>query len=412
MASRVLKTYDVARVSAYILTHKDIDINTIGMLREHVEEVYQSIYPLVEGVVVLSTCNRFEVYMDADDISNPLNVLSRLLGPIYAHGRLLKGVNAIYHLFKVAAGLDSAILGENEVLGQVNNAWQYAKANAYSSRLLDVVFHGAIVAGRRARRETAISKGVIGYPEAAVRLAEAKLGSLDGLNILIIGAGDAAKRIAERICYKYNPSMLTIANRDKFRAEKLISLLRCKRCTAIGLDQLSTLDSVDVVFIAVYGNPRLDDIIDKAKIVIDISTPPVLAPKEGKVFTFNDVDALVKTSITTRASEIPKVEKIIAEEIERLKRIIAERKADVAVSAIMRFARRVMSEEIEETIRALRSNKPVDKVLELAFWSYTKKLLRPLILTLRRMAIKGYDEFIETIYNNYIDPYNISSLEP
>ena len=397
---------ELGKIAAYIVTHREISVADIGSLAPIVPRIYDELYPVVDGLVVLYTCNRLEVYLDSDpeSLSEAVARLEKLLAgtPAAGKARVLRGVEAVRHLYRVACGLESVMLGENEVLGQVRDAWLEAKENNYTTRLLDMVFHGAIVAGRRARRETGISRGAIGYPEAAVELASRKLGSLDEARILVVGAGQAARAMASSLCSKYSPRELVIANRSREKAALLASTLTgCGAALrAVGLDEASGLRGFDAVFIAVSGSPGLDWATSSGRIVVDISNPPVVSGEN--VYTMDDVAQLVEKNLEARMREVPRVEEIIEAEIARLLRYIAEKRAEEVISLIMKTARNIARREAEEARRVL-AREPVDGVLERAFWSYSKKLLHPLLVGLREMAARGHLEALELIEQYYRD---------
>ncbi len=394
------------RISAVIVTHRDVSVEDIGVLGQVKQLVYDELYPLVDGIVVLHTCNRFEVYIDAAPKSTEEAAakLSAILEATPAAGKwkLLRGVDAIRHLYRVACGLESVMLGENEVLGQVREAWLWAKRNSYTSRLLDMVFHGAIVAGRRARRETGISRGPVGYPEAAITLASRVLGGLRGKRVLVVGAGSAGKSFVESLCSRHGVGEVVVANRTPEKALELASHAS-KQCPgtvfrARGLEPIQEL--FDAAFIAVSGAPRLDWVAEAARIVVDISTPPVVERVPGKVFVIEDVSRVVDESLSERRREVPRVEEIIEEEIERLERLVLEKRAEQAISLIMRTAMDIAVREAWEARTAIK-NRGFDGVLDRAFKSYAKKILHPLLVSLRELAVKGHHDAISIIESNY-----------
>ena len=395
---------DFSRITAITITHRTASLDAIGRLEGLVSVLYSRLYPFVDGVVVLHTCNRFEAYIDADpaELGRVLEEAKSILGEYWEKALVLRGVDAVRHLYRVACGLDSVMLGENEILGQVRKAWMYARENAYTSRLLDMIFHGAIVAGRKARRETGISRGAIGYPEAAVEIASRRQ-RLERARILVIGAGKAGRIIVETLCSKYKPRELIIANRSLGKAVRLAgdaeNRYGCK-ALAIGLDGLKEVESIDVVFIAVSGSPKIRGLEEKSKLIVDISTPPVVGKTE-KTILIDEVSSLVRENIEKRRKEIPRVEEIIESEIARLVRLVREKRAETTISTIMRAARRLAIQEALETRKALRGLSEVDGVMDRAFWSYAKKLLHPLLVSLRQLALDGDEKVLRILEEKY-----------
>ncbi|HSB87911.1 MAG TPA: hypothetical protein VLD86_16475, partial [Ilumatobacteraceae bacterium] len=152
----------------------------------------------IREAVVLSTCNRTEVYAVAErfhgayaDIRDFFCDLAGLdPDELYPHLYSQHDDAAVTHLFEVAAGLDSAVLGESEILGQVRNAWEIAQAEGGAKATLNLLFRHAIETGKRARTETSIGRGTASVSHAAVEMATERLGSLAGCRVLVVGAGE------------------------------------------------------------------------------------------------------------------------------------------------------------------------------------------------------------------------------
>ena len=183
---------------AVYTTFRDVGEDVLGRLGGLVEEAYRAALG-ARGAVVLSTCNRFEVYLD-----DPDGVAWRRVAEfIESNGgvvRVARGAEAARRVLRIAAGLESAILGEPEILGQVRDAWRAAREAGRTTPLLDSVFHAALVAGKRVREETGISRGNASYPSAAVSLAARSLGGLDGLRVLVAGGGEAGLGMLRVLC--------------------------------------------------------------------------------------------------------------------------------------------------------------------------------------------------------------------
>lgn len=389
----------LSELTAIIITHKSANPEIIGRIGEKSEAICKTLRPLVRGLVILWTCNRFEIYISTEEPKRAINVLRNIVKEEFNLFTILNGEKAARHLFRVASGLESVALGEYEILGQVKESWLNAKKLRHSDDLLDPVFYGAIVAGRRARAETGISRGAIGVPEAAISLASNLVSGLKNKRILIIGAGMAAKKMLDHIC-KERPSSIVIANRTLSKAEKLKETLKDCNLNVVSFERLNVIKPVDVSLIAIKGNINLDFLVDLSKVVIDISTPSTVNKLPEKVFTIEDVNMLTALSLEKRLKEIPKVEKIIEEELSRLKVVLSAKRAEKVISAIMLMARDLMKKEIRRSKRKMNENIS-DKVLEKALWSYTKKVFRPLMELLRNLALNGNYELLNSIYEYY-----------
>src|SRR5919106_4876323 len=179
----------------------------------------------VHEAAALSTCNRTELYLVATDPveaeSKALGLLAReagirpteLLGHLYP----LRGADAARHLFEVTAGLDSMILGEVEIQGQVKRAYELALVEGATGPILNRLFRDALAAGKRARTETGISTRAMSIPSVAVELAQRTLGDLDARRVLVVGAGETAELTARALAAK-GVQAVFIANRRYDRA--------------------------------------------------------------------------------------------------------------------------------------------------------------------------------------------------
>ena len=155
-------------------------------------------------VVVLSTCNRTEVYAMAErfhgayaDVRNFLAELAFVTPDAFAdHLYVHYDAEAVRHLFSVAAGLDSAVIGEAEILGQVRGAWEHATEEGTAGPVLNLLFRHALETGKRARTDTGIARGTASVSHAAVEMAAERIGDLAGKRVLILGAGDMAEGMA------------------------------------------------------------------------------------------------------------------------------------------------------------------------------------------------------------------------
>lgn len=366
---------------AYVVTFRDSCFDSLLPAAEAIKRrLYSELYPISRGVVVLSTCNRIEAYLDAPAYERARAVAASLLKA----PRELRGREAAMHILRVASGLESAIIGEDEILGQVRDAWVEARRAGYSSELLDAVFHSAVSAGARARSETGISRGAIGYPQAAVELAAARLGGLSGRRVLVVGAGMAARAMIRHLCSKWTPSALYVADRTPSRAEQALGECRGRAAgRALGLGDVASLEAVDVALVAIKGGPRpeLEALRGVAGLVVDISMPAA-APQPD--FDYRDVERFVESNIKLRLAEVPKVEAILEDELARLEAFVKRKAVDHYISSIMRVLGEVMRREALVTAKELGGGEEVYRAVMVALNSMTKKALGPLFSYLRQ----------------------------
>ncbi|MDO8589057.1 MAG: glutamyl-tRNA reductase [Armatimonadota bacterium] len=282
---------------------------------------------------ILSTCNRTEMYAvteSRDDDAVLIDFLSALTGVPKAdftdHLYTRSGHKAVDHLFRVSAGLDSMMLGEPQILGQVKSAYCVAGDCSCTGAVLNNLFQQALAVGKRARTETDIAKGAFSVGYAAVELANSIFGDLYGRRILIVGAGKMSENTAKRIISN-GAGSVTVANRTFERARKLAEELGG---VAVGFDALDqALIDADIVISSTGATEPIITRQTMAKLMrvrherpvflIDIAVPRDIEPEVGEldnVFLYNidDLQDLVEQSVRERQKEIEKVELIIEQE--------------------------------------------------------------------------------------------------
>ena len=401
-----LEIPSIDNILVITVNHKNASLDDVGALESSVEEAYQRLYPYADEIVVLATCNRFEIYAYTSNIDEFISHARSLLDRLWDKASVLRGMDAVRHLFRVAAGLESMIVGETEILSQVRKAYEYARDNAYAGRLLGLLFSRAIRVGKRVRSETRISVGNVGFPGAAVRLAEKILGSLDGRTVVVVGAGEAGKIIATLVRERYKNARIVIVNRTVERALELADLVGGR---GYGLEKLPVLmENADIVFIAVTSKEpilRVEDVkqVSSRPIVIDISVPPAVDRSARNMITYyglEDVKRVVDEIIVKRLAEVPKAEKIVEEELQVFRKLWARRVADEAIREVMRYAEKVVEEEIAEAMARLRVtgfDGAAASVVEAMAKSLVKKLLRPLIVYMHETAQLGENRILSAI---------------
>lgn len=303
--------------------------------------------PPVEECVVLSTCNRTEIYCctaqpeaAAQVLLTHFRVEPALLGHFYRYEQQ----RALTHLARVAAGLDSAVLGETEIFGQLKDAYEAAHAAGTTARGLNRLFQRVFSIGKKVRHNTRITGGPTSVGAAGVQMAQEFLGSLEGRNILIVGAGEAARTTAQSLCSRGAESIF-VANRSYERAEKLAAEVGGKviRFT----DWVPYLENIDIVIVStaspvyVVSPPvleRVQQVRQRPLCLIDLSVPrnadPACAEVPG-VYLY-DMDAMVAATEATRkarAAEVGACETMIAEWVAEQGGDLLQLEAPTAVSA-------------------------------------------------------------------------------
>ncbi|HEY4132259.1 MAG TPA: glutamyl-tRNA reductase [Gemmatimonadaceae bacterium] len=283
----------------------------------------------VRESVILSTCNRTELYFvesEGDVVAAAWDALSeRLGGDASAYGYVRRDRDAAGHLFRVASGLDSMVLGEAQIHGQVRDAWEQCRA--HSGPILNRLFQTSLLVAGRVRNETSVSRGAASVSSAAVQLAKQIFGSLAGKRAMVLGAGEMAELALECLGDQGVRTSI-VANRTYERAVEVASRhgavpMHYDECwSALGdVDVLvcSTAAPHAVVF-AEHVKPALVTRGDRPLCILDIALPRDVDPSVGaleNVFLYNldDLQAVVSANLERRRSQLPSAEELIASEV-------------------------------------------------------------------------------------------------
>lgn len=325
-------------------------------------------------VVVVSTCQRTEVYAVAPRYHAAINAIRNFMADwsgtppetFSSHLYEYHEDAAVRHLFKVAAGLDSAVLGEGEILGQLGDAWEVARAEGVSGPVLSILFRHSQEVGKRVRSETAISRGTTSLSQAAVALARAELGSLEGRTILVMGAGEMGEAMAQALAGSLESGRLLVANRTRTRATELAA--RCGGRAIEWSDLVDGLEEADVV-LASTGSPQvlleaadlapvLQRRADRPLLVVDIAVPrdvdPAVAGLAGvTLLDMEDISAFAEQGMASRRQEVPRAEDIVDGELERYLELSTERQVAPLVASLHDRAEDIRRSELARFERRL-----------------------------------------------------------
>jgi glutamyl-tRNA reductase len=285
--------------------------------------------------VVLSTCNRSEIYVAAPDTATAHQSVIEFLTDFHRlpadaflpHVFTYQDVAAAQHLFRVAAGLESLVVGEPQILGQVKDAFQTAHERRAAGQLLTKLFHWSFNVGKRVRSETGLGEGAVSVSFAAVALARKIFGKLDGRRVLVIGAGEISTLTAQHL-RSHGVGEIVVISRTAANAETLAEAVGGK---AVPWDQLTPALGLADIVVSATGSQR--PIVTRAQIdrvrrrgdplyIIDLAVPRDVEAAVGdieQVFLFNvdDLQAIVQENLSRRAAEIARAEGIVAEEVAR-----------------------------------------------------------------------------------------------
>jgi glutamyl-tRNA reductase len=364
----------------------------------------------VKEAVILQTCNRVEIYAAteengsgniADNIvefwSQEVGISSDVVGKI---AEVFYGREALLHLLQLASGLESLVIGEDEILGQVRMAYVESKKIGTANALLEKAFMKAVNVGRRVRSETRIDKGSVSVSSVAVGLAEKKFGDLKNVRVLVVGAGEAASLVAEEL-RRRSAGAIHIANRTLEKGRELAEKIGGK---AIPLEQVyNELKTIDLALFAVsVDKPLLS--LEQAKntlfsrksdnlMLIDISQPRCI--EEGvrslphvDLRNIDDLKSLVEENTRRRSVEAGKANRIVLDELGNLETQLGRMLSEPIVSAIYIKADRIREKELTKALRMVGNvNQEQKKVIENLTKELAERILQQPIESLRKGAL-------------------------
>jgi glutamyl-tRNA reductase len=361
--------------------------------------------PQVDEILILSTCNRMEIYAVADpwrfDELENFMCANRRVSHKELDGHLyqLEDADAVDHLLRVAAGLDSLVLGEPQILGQVARSYQLAQEQNVIGPVLSRLFQTALHAGKRARSETAISQSPTSIASAAIRLVEDLVPNLEEAAIGILGAGEMAELVASAL-KKRGALRFSIINRTFERGAALAARLGGQAVLFSNLpEQLSNLDvlitSTDAqepLITSEMVRSAMAERDGSRLVLIDIAVPRDIEISAGDVpgVHLHDLDSLqrfLERSIAERKDEIPQVEAILEQEREGFLSYLNTLEVVPLISAIHQQAENIRKVELEKTLRHLPNLTTEERNrLDALTSALVKKLLHAPINHLREEA--------------------------
>ena len=322
---------------------------------------------LVEGMI-LSTCNRVEFAVTTDEDVDPQDCVEEFLTSsqrisdrawiqpyVYSFG----GREAIRHLFRVAASLDSMVVGEPQILGQLKSAYSMAKSQGALSGFLDTVLTRAFNVAKRVRTETEIGVSAVSVSYAAVELAREIFGSLSNKKVMLIGAGKMSE-LAARHLYRSGVTQILVANRTRSRAEQVAELVRGRIIDYGNL--YTTLPEVDIVITSsgapgyILTKDQMRKIIDARKnrpmFLIDIAVPRNIEPAVNDLdnvflYDIDDLQKVVDNNLRGRLDEAAEADKIVMEEVDRLEAYMRGREVVPMIVSLQTQLESVRAGEVE-----------------------------------------------------------------
>jgi glutamyl-tRNA reductase len=367
--------------------------------------------PGVHEIAVLSTCNRTEVYAVTDTHTSPVAEWlathaagsSDLHDYLYTHG----DAEAARHLFRVATGLDSMILGEPQILGQVKQCWSEAKSAGTLGPHLDRLFQHAFATAKRARTETAVGNSSVSVAASAVKLSRESFVRPQDAAILLVGAGETIELVARHL-QATKPKALMFANRTLAHAQNLASQYGG---IALPLEELPRhLDAADVVFSATasqlpiiqraHVEAALKTRRHRPMLFMDLAVPrdvsaDVAQLKDAFVYTVDDLHRVVEENVQTRRDAASAADAIIDLQVARYMEMLAlNTHGKEAVRKIRAHGARAREEAVSRAKSQLAAGHPSEAVIEQLAHALTNKLMHAPTTAIRQAAIQGDAELV------------------
>jgi len=370
-------------------------------------------------LALLSTCNRLEIYVCS--ASDPAAVqdavtttLAQATGVAMAdfagHLYCSSGWDAVTHLLRVSTGLESLVLGEPQILGQVTGAFMQATEAGVLGHCLTQLFRAAIRAGKRARSETAISTNPASISSVALALAQQHAGDLRQQRVLVLGAGEMG-RLALKSLHHRGAADVEVVNRTFAKAE---STATAYGVTAFPLDRLSErLAQADVVIAATSASqPLLTRGLvaeamaqrpDRPLLLVDLAVPRDIEPAVGdlpgvRLFDVDDLRGTLDDALGAREAEVPQVEAIITEEVAGLQNAYQEMTVRPLIVDLRRKAEQIRQREMERTLRNLGAidDATLGHIQKLS-QALVNQLLHKPTLYLKERAVNGETGKVESV---------------
>jgi glutamyl-tRNA reductase len=361
----------------------------------------------VSEAMVLSTCNRVEIAVGAEDAIDPVatvfgflqesrGVTPEELGPsLYHH----EGRDAIHHLFRVASSLDSMVVGEPQILGQLKAAYAHAKANDCLNGLLENVVARAFNVAKRVRSETGIGQMAVSVSYAAVELARKIFGTLSGRTVMIVGSGKMSE-LAARHLRRSGASHIFVTNRTYERAQELAAIFQG---TPVEYQRfLGILPEVDIVITSsgaphyILTRDEMERVIaarrNKPMFLIDIAVPRNIEPLVNEIdniflYDIDDLQEVVDANLRERFKEAERAEELVSQEVERMMARLKVQEVAPTIVSLQGQLEEIRAGEVERVRRKLGPLTPEQEdALETLTRSIVNKIAHGPISELRRQA--------------------------
>ena len=406
------ETSPIRNIAAVSITVDDVGLDRFEQICPSEKETLYQQFGDHDGVAelfVLRTCERFEWYLcgEASDLTDEsiFPVTGRHLDSDV--GQLMAGCDAIEHLFRVACGLESSVVGEDEILGQLRGAKAQATAVGALDGQLETTVQKAIHVGRRARSETTINEGTVSLGSIAVDRLRSKLDTFADAVMIVVGAGKFASLVLDAVRQRDDrPETILVANRSLGPAKELAAAVNGRAVSLADLPE--RIPTADVIVTATTSSTPIltaGDMQGVEAVVFDLGNPRDIDPAIASFATVDltTLDELFdhqSAELAIRRKAIPAVEIMISEECSRLDEQLRAEQIDAVLARIRRRAEAVRQDELDHALARLRAQNAnlspqQEAVLQDFSAALVSKLLHTPTVSLRQAAVNGDHEAID-----------------
>jgi glutamyl-tRNA reductase len=367
----------------------------------------------VHEVAILSTCNRTEIYCAAEDVALAADSLQSFLAmqktineaELEEHLYKLTQEDAVRHAFRVASGLDSMVLGETQIVGQIKKAEKIAREAGSLGLYLNYLFQKTFAVAKEVRTATEIGAHSISMAAAAVRVANHIFGNLHSSNILYVGAGEMIELCAAHFGAQ-EPKSCTVANRTEARAAALAANIGGKPVKLADLPDI--LHEFDIVIsctassLPIIGLGMVQSAIKKRRFkpmfIVDLAVPRDVEKEVDNledvyVYTVDDLGKVVQDGMRERKASVSQAEKLIDERLEEFHTWLQARNSVSRIRTLQERADHLRQMELEKAQKALARGESAENVLEALSKSLMNKLIHDSISTLRNVNHLPEDDY-------------------
>ncbi len=382
----------------------------------------------IEGSVILTTCNRTEIYAAVHDVEKGLQNIKDFISTYcnfnkndlrqYLYVKTL--YDGVRHLFRVASGLDSMVLGETQILGQVKEAYEVSLNNKTTNGVLNALFQHAISVGKKVRTETLIDQNAVSISYVAVELAKQIFGDLSKRKVLVLGAGEMSRLTAKHLLAN-GVTTIMVSNRSYDRAVEMAKEFKGK---AVRFDNLfEQMANADIVISAtaarhyIINEVDISNVMKKRKnntlLLIDIAVPRDIQPEVAnieyvKLYDIDEMQNVIDKNLEERKAKALKAEEIIEEELKNFFDWLDTLYVVPTIIALQRKAEHIKNKELERARNRLNGfSEREEKVIGSMANSIMKQIIHEPIVNLKKYAVSGqghlYSEICQNLFNLEIE---------